>query len=54
MTGDMEYGGGGGIVIPTPSHTDALNSIKEVESLEVEGVKKKGLNNDGKKRMIWF
>ena len=30
------------------------NSAREGESLEVGRGKKKGLNNNGKKRMIWF
>ena len=46
---------GRNFVLPTPSsHTDAWNSVKEGESLEVEGGKIKDLNNIGKKRMIWF
>ena len=53
MKGDMKHREK--IVIPTPSHTDdAWNSVKEGESLEADGGKKKGLNKDGKKKMIWL
>ena len=43
MTGKGNMGEN--IVIPTTSHTDAWNSFKEGKSLEMEGKRKRGLNN---------
>ena len=41
MIGDLKHDGV--ILIPNTSHTNARNSVKEGESLEVEGGKKKGV-----------